>query len=141
MNTDGQQRISIEGMAPLLQVFDMPASLSFYRDKLGFALADQSQPEMNDDCGWALLRFNDVDIMLNTAYESGYRPAEADPLRIAAHADTSIYFGCPDVEGTYKYLHSKGLAVQEPVITGYGWKAIYLSDPDGYLLCFHWPLK
>ena len=28
--------IKVEGGAPLLQVFDMPTSLAFYRDKLGF---------------------------------------------------------------------------------------------------------
>jgi len=28
--------IEIRGMAPLLQVFDMPASIVFYRDVLGF---------------------------------------------------------------------------------------------------------
>ena len=28
--------LQIDGMAPLLQVFDMPTSLRFYRDVLGF---------------------------------------------------------------------------------------------------------
>lgn len=30
--------IEIKGMAPLLQVFDMPASIAFYRDTLGFPI-------------------------------------------------------------------------------------------------------
>ncbi|MGZ8518500.1 MAG: VOC family protein [Chitinophagaceae bacterium] len=141
MNTSKQPGISIEGMAPLLQVFDMPLSIEFYRDILGFTVADQSQPELKDDCDWAMLRFNDAIIMLNTAYERDSRPADADQVRIAAHADTSVYFGCPDVDTAYKYLLSKGVPVKEPIVTGYGWKAIYVSDPDGYMLCFHWPLK
>ena len=30
--------IKIQGMAPLIQVFDMPRSVAFYRDVLGFEL-------------------------------------------------------------------------------------------------------
>jgi glyoxylase I family protein len=47
--------IDIRGPAPLLQVFDMPAAIRFYRDKIGFVIAGQSQPEQGDDCDWALL--------------------------------------------------------------------------------------
>jgi len=34
--------IEIRGMAPLLQVFDMPTSIAFYRDVLGFDLVSTS---------------------------------------------------------------------------------------------------
>jgi glyoxalase/bleomycin resistance protein/dioxygenase superfamily protein len=30
--------ISVSGLAPLLQVYDMPASIRFYRDTLGFTV-------------------------------------------------------------------------------------------------------
>ena len=36
--------IEIRGMAPLLQVFDMPTSIAFYRDVLGFEVATTSKP-------------------------------------------------------------------------------------------------
>jgi glyoxylase I family protein len=36
--------IEIRGMAPLLQVFDMPTSLAFYRDVLGFKVESTSKP-------------------------------------------------------------------------------------------------
>jgi hypothetical protein len=39
------------------------------------------------------------------------------------------------------FLLSKGIDVHKPEVTGYGWKAITLIDPDGYQLCFQWPLK
>ena len=32
----------------------------------------------------------------------------------------------------------KGIDVQEPTIAHYGMKQLYVSDPDGYLLCFQW---
>ena len=76
--------------------------------------------------------------MLNTAYESDTRPPAPDPSRVAAHNDTALYFGCPDVDAAYAYLRSRGVATQEPQVAHYGMKQLYLSDPDGYNLCFQW---
>jgi catechol 2,3-dioxygenase-like lactoylglutathione lyase family enzyme len=133
--------IDIRGMAPYLQVYDMPTSISFYRDKLGFEIVMQSQPEQGDDCDWVLLRLNDAELMLNTIYEKPHRPPVADSVRQIGHSDVALYFGCPDVDALYKLLCAKGLNIKEPGITGYGFKAIHFSDPDGYGLCFHWPAK
>ena len=126
--------IIVQGMAPLLQVFDMPSSIAFYRDKLGLEVSNPT----HDDVDWVLLKFNGGELMLNTAYEKDARPAEADLVRIACHADTSVYFGCPDVDAAYTELCSKGLDIESPVITHYGYKAITVIDPDGYYLVFHW---
>jgi Glyoxalase/Bleomycin resistance protein/Dioxygenase superfamily len=38
--------IEIRGMAPLLQVFDMPTSIAFYRDVLGFEVERTDGGEM-----------------------------------------------------------------------------------------------
>lgn len=119
----------------------MPASISFYRDKLGFQIVDQSQPELGDDCDWVLLRLNEINLMLNTAYEKDDRPDEPDPARIAAHGDTRLYFGCPDTDALYTHLCPKGLNIQEPALTSYGFKAVNLNDRDEYGLCFQWPVK
>lgn len=129
--------IVVKGMAPLLQVFDMPTALHFYRDALGFEVVHSNKP--GDDCDWVMLKLNDEHLMLNTAYESEFRPASPDRNRIAAHNDTAIYFSCPDVESTYKEMLAAGLKVKPPSATGYGYKAVYVNDPDGYVLCFQWP--
>ena len=131
--------ILVKGMAPLLQVFDMPASIHFYRDILGFELVQSSSPE--DDCDWCLLKLQEIELMLNTAYEKEYRPAEPDSVRVLHHDDTALYFGCPDIDAAYNYFVEKGLQLKPPYITGYGFKAIDIADPDGYHLCFHWPAK
>ena len=131
--------ITVKGTTTLLQVFDMPTSIKFYRNLLGFNVVDQSQPELGDDCDWAMLRLDDSHIMLNTAYERHERPAVPDPSRIAHHDDTIIYFGCQDVDAAFGYLVSMGVKVEKPMITKYGFKALCLSDPDGYGLTFHWP--
>jgi glyoxylase I family protein len=129
--------LDIRGLAPLLQVFDMPASIHFYRDILGFEVVNTSRPGEHFD--WALLRLNGVELMLNTAYEADERPSTPDSNRVAGHADTGLYFGCPDVEGAYNQLRAKGLDVKPPVIRTYGMKQLNVIDPDGYELCFQWP--
>jgi len=129
--------IDIRGLAPLLQVFDMPTSVDFYRGILGFELVTTSRP--GDHFDWALLRLNGVDLMLNTAYEAGQRPPAPDPARVAAHADTVLFFGCADLEGAYTRLRAKGLQVKEPSVAHYGMKQLNVTDPDGYKLCFQWP--
>jgi len=129
--------IDIRGLAPLLEVFDMPTSVHFYRDILGFDLVSTSQP--GDDFGWRLLRLHGVEVMLNTAYEKGQRPPTPDPARVAAHRDTTIYFGCPDLETVCRHLRAHGVTTKDPAIAPYGMKQLYLRDPDGYGLCFQWP--
>lgn len=129
--------VDIRGMAPLLQVFDMPAALHFYRDILGFKVQATSTP--GDNCGWALLKFGDVELMLNTAYDEGQRPDAPDSKRIAAHDDTGLFFGCKDIDGTYQHLLARGISVRPPKVAPYGMKQLYVKDPDGFGLCFQWP--
>jgi catechol 2,3-dioxygenase-like lactoylglutathione lyase family enzyme len=54
--------LRVSGTVTLLQVFDMPTSLRFYRDLLGFEVVQRSQPANN--CGWA--------------YEEADRPSSPD---------------------------------------------------------------
>jgi glyoxylase I family protein len=131
--------IDVQGMAPLLQVFDMSASIAFYRDVLGFQVVSTDRP--GDRFDWALLRLGDAEVMLNTAYEDHARPPAPDPARIAAHADTCIYLGCPDVDAAYAHLRARGIDVKPPAVAPYGMKQLCLADPDGYGLCFQWPVE
>jgi catechol 2,3-dioxygenase-like lactoylglutathione lyase family enzyme len=132
--------IEVRGLAPLLEVFDMPASIAFYRDVLGFSISGtDGRPVPHND--WVLLELNGVQLMLNTAYEEEHRPPAPDNARIAAHGDTCIYFGCPDVDGAWEHLKAKGIDLGEPKIAPYGMKQLYLRDPDGYGICFQWPAE
>jgi catechol 2,3-dioxygenase-like lactoylglutathione lyase family enzyme len=130
--------IGARGVCPLLEVFDMPDSLRFYRDLLGFEVVEQAPS--GDSCDWALLRLDEAELMLNTAYEKGERPAAPDAARAAGHADTTLFFGCPDVDGAFALLRERGVAVDPPVVRDYGMKQLTLRDPDGYGLCFQWPV-
>jgi glyoxylase I family protein len=132
--------IEVRGVCALLQVFDMPTSVHFYRDVLGFEVIATSQRE-GDRFDWGLLRLNDAEVMLNTAYEEADRPAVPEAARIAAHGDTTLYFGCPEVDAAYRHLRAHGVDAKEPKVAPYGMKQLYVRDPDGYLLCFQWPAE
>ncbi|MBI4558465.1 MAG: VOC family protein [Candidatus Hydrogenedentes bacterium] len=127
----------IRDHCPLLQVFDMPKSLGFYRDLLGFEVVQQAPSA--GDCDWALLRRGEIELILNTMYEASDRPPAPDPARIAAHGDTALFLSSSDVDGIYAYLQMKGLDMKEPVVRDYGMKQLWQKDPDGYSICFQWP--
>ena len=132
--------IQIQGLAPLVQVFDMPRSIHFYRDLLGFKLTGKSKEKSRDpdDVDWAMLQLSNATIMLNTAYDPDDVPAQPDPARWSGHQDTCLYFGCPDIESTYQQLLTKGLRPDPPKVAWYGMKQLYLKDPDGFRICFQW---
>ena len=129
--------IEIRGIAPMMEVFDMPTSLGFYRDKLGFKLTGDSG--QGDNSGWVMLELGDATIMLNTQYDDGERPDAPDPVRAKFHHDTCVYFGCPDVDAAYEHLRANGIACSPPEIAQFGMKQLYVTDPDNYNLCFQWP--
>ncbi len=126
-------------MTPLIQVFDMTASLDFYTRKLGFDII-ASSPEIDTPEGrfshWMLLRAGTVELMLNTAYDSGERPAAPDTARITAHADTGFYIGCDDLDRVHADLKRAGLDIAPPSHAPYGRRRFSLCDPDNYELVF-----
>jgi len=40
----------------------------------------------------------------------------------------------------YGHLCAKGIQVEPPKVAPYGMKQLYVHDPDGYNLCFQWPV-
>jgi len=131
--------ITLNGSTPLFEVFDMPSSFSFYRDTIGFEIVATNKEIDTDPAqvDWAWLRLNDVDLMLNTAYDEGERPPVRDPNRVFGHG-VCLYVGCPDVDAAYEHLRARGIDVKPPKLAPYGMKQLYVRDPDGYNLCFQW---
>ena len=72
--------IEVQGVAPLVQVFDMPRSIRFYRDLLGFKVTGNSKAKSADpdDVDWAMLQLSNATIMLNTAYDPDDVPEAPD---------------------------------------------------------------
>jgi glyoxylase I family protein len=131
--------IKANGVTTLLEVFDMPQSVTFYRDVLGFEVIQQWDP--GGHLSWAILRLGGAVVMLNERYEPEERPLHPDSQRAEAHDDTELYFDCPDVDEAYAHLLKKGLSVASPEITHYGMKQVWVTDPDGFRLCFHQPAE
>jgi glyoxylase I family protein len=119
--------LDLRGVTTLLQVYDMPTSVRFYRDVLGFEIVSHSPVLGEDRFHWCWLRLGGAEVMLNTAYEfDEERPVPPDPARVAAHGDTGLFIGCPDVDAA---------------VAPYGMKQMSLQDPDGYGLCFQWEME
>lgn len=134
--------IEVHGVCPYFEVYDMPNSIRFYRDKLGFEIVSTSPHRGgdNDRFHWCWLRLGAADLMLNTAYEfDEERPPLEDYLRERDHRGTCLYFGFPDVDGAFVEFVAKGVVVdQPPKVAPYGMKQLYLHDPDRFGLCFQW---
>lgn len=128
--------MKIQYLCPMLSVFDMNESLKFFVDILGFKIHQSAGEE--HDIGWVWLTRDDLNLMLNTHYEMPERPACPDVSRIAAHKDTILYLGCPDVDGAYVELLKKGFKPEPPNIAPYGMKQLCFRDPDGYGICLQW---
>lgn len=135
-------RAHLTGLVPLLQVYDMPRAWAFYRDRLGFDLVARS-PEVDTPEGrfshWMWLRRDAVEVMLNTAYDTGERPFEVDAARWVGHGDVGLYMGCDDIDALHAELAASGIDVAAPAITPYGMRQMTFRDPDGYGICIQVP--
>lgn len=131
--------IEINGITPLIQVFDMKRSLGFYRDIIGFELVSDSGN--GDRSSWVRLRLNGCDLMLNDQYEPGHEPDSPPGERTLWHGDTCLYFGCSDPDEVFEHLQSKDIQCRPPAETAYGMKQLYVRDPDNYNLCFQCPIN
>ncbi len=133
---------NLTGLTPYVEVFDMIASVAFYRDRLGFEILFAS-PEVETAEGrfshFVRLKRGDAEVMLNTAYDSNERPPDRSEARWAGCAHVHLYINCDDVPGLHAELIGRGLDAAPPARTGYGFLALSVSDPDGYTLTFHQP--
>lgn len=119
-------------LTPLLNVQDIPHSLAFWRDLLGFEVVDSY--EWEGRLAWARLQKGQVAVMLNgRGGEPGHR------LSREPYTDAVLCFGVDDVHALVSDLRAKGLQVEDPEAQEYGLDEIVLRDPDGYDLAFSSP--
>ncbi len=134
--------IEVQGLCPLIQVYDMPESVAFYTGVLGFEVVSQSPTYATEGAvelfHWALLKRDEAQLMLNTAYDEGERPAERDLARDALHRDTGLFLGCPDLDGACAQLKVLGVDCEGLKNAPYGMRQLSLRDPDGYGITLQW---
>lgn len=125
---------------PNLMVQDMQASLTFYREILGFELQfalDADRKMHPDPAGkpiiFATLQWGEAQLMLQTveslAEELSTFAADSKPA-----ASGTIY-----LRGYHpELLADKDIAditIKGPFQQWYGMQELYLRDPDGYVIC------
>src|SRR5689334_22984161 len=108
---------------PLLRVRSLAASVAYYRDRLGFAVADVVEP------GWlVVVRRGPVEIELE---ESSCEADVPYPERGAAAVRVA------DVAALAAELVRAGAVIdQGPTDQGYGRRDLSIVDPDGYQIVF-----
>jgi glyoxylase I family protein len=135
--------IEVKDLCPLMSVWDMPTTVRFYRELLGFEIEARS-PTYAVDAGqemfhWCTMRAGNTYIMLNTEYDEGERPADR-PVQGQERFGTWFYFRCRDVDGAYAKLQAAGVACQPPSIAEYGFRFVSFRDPDGRNITLQWPV-
>ena len=114
-------------ISPIFLVKDTIASLAFYRDRLGFTVTHQDDPDKPAlgivQRGGAMLMFKDVGV---------------DPLpnyRRDAGARWDAYLFVPDPDALAAEFAGRNVEFSEPLRdTHDGLRGFELKDPDGYVL-------
>ena len=109
---------------PMLHTQDIEALRDFY-ESLGFIEERMYAPD--GTLNWMRLQFHGASIML----QSNER-AEAN----RATNDVELYFACEEIDGIYSNWKRRGIDVTPPKTAFYGYKQMYVRDPDGRRICF-----
>jgi len=126
----------IGAVAPLFIVRDVPATLAFYRDRLGFEITFQG-PEPNDiffgivQRGRAMVMFKDVDVdpVPNYTRDIGHGIARWD-----------AYFYVQDPDALSAEFQSRGIEFLEPLRNNDdNLRGFEVKDANGYVLYFGRP--
>ena len=130
--------IEVGAASPLFVVRDVPKTLAFYRDQLGFDVTFEG-PEPNDvffgivQRGGAMIMFKDVylNAVPNHTQDIGHGTARWD-----------AYIYVPDPDALAEEFASRNVEFFEPIKdTDDGLRGFDLKDPNGYVLFFGRPLK
>ena len=122
----------VSSIAPFFIVADMAATLSFYRDKLDFAVTFQ-QPAPDDF--FAIVRRDGAMIMFK---DVGVKPVPNYQREPAARWDA--YLHVPDPDALAAEFTSRDVTFSVPLKdTEDGLRGFELKDTDGYVLFFGRP--
>src|SRR4051812_48440652 len=103
---------NVTEVVPMVHVSDMPRSLAFYGEGLGFErkLAWPSEEQIR----WCWLTLGRASIMLQT-FPDGYQPVRPERPPI------TLSFICADAIGLYNAALAQGLAASEPQVGNGMW--------------------
>jgi catechol 2,3-dioxygenase-like lactoylglutathione lyase family enzyme len=126
----------ISSIAPLFIVKNVPASLAFYRDRLGFEITFQG-PEP-DDIFFGIVRRDGAMILVK---DIGVAPVPNYTRDIhQGIARWDAYLHVPDPDALAAEFSARNIEFWEPLKdTGDGLRGFELRDADGYVLFFGRP--
>lgn len=124
-------RAETSGMSPFFIVADAPASVVFYRDRLGFEVTFQAPPP---DDFFAIVMRDGAQLFLKGSGEPLPNPQRYDWARWDA------YVYAPDPDALAAEFTAAGAAFSSPLQdTHDGLRGFEVTDPDGYVLFFGRP--
>ena len=140
--------IEVKDVCTLMSVWDMPTTVRFYRELLGFEIVNSSPAYATEDgeelFHWCMMRAGDSYIMLNTEYDEGERPAER-PQQGEQRFGTWFFYSCADLDRAYETLKAAGVECKPPSFTKYGGKygfrTLAFRDPDGRGITLQHPVQ
>ena len=126
----------ITGISPFFIVRDVPTSLAFYRDRLGFEITFQG-PEPND-VFFGIVRRGGAQILLKDVGVDPIPNYQRDVNQGIARWDAFV--GVPDPNALAAEFSSRNVDFVEPLMdTDDGLRGFELKDADGYVLFFGRP--
>jgi catechol 2,3-dioxygenase-like lactoylglutathione lyase family enzyme len=125
----------IGGISPCLIVRDAAATLGFYRDKLGFAITFEAEP---DDVFFGIVERGRAMLMFKSIGADPIPNRTRDVGKGKPPWDAYVYV--PDPDALAAEFASRGVEFAEPLEdTHDGLRGFELTDPDGYVLFFGRP--
>ena len=118
--------MNVRQAVPFFMVADMPASLRFYVDGLGFRVTKRWEPRGFVERCW--LEIDGAAIMLQQ-YREGHVPTDV------RGAGVSVCFQCDDALMLYTGFVAHGVTPKRPFVGNNMW-VVAVVDPDGYRLDF-----
>ena len=123
----------VAGIAPFFIVKDVPATLSFYRDRLGFDITFQGPDP--DDIFFGIVQRGAAMIMFKAVGVDPLPNYTRDVKRGIARWDA--YLHVPDPDALAAELLSRGVEFFQPLADNDdGLRGFEVKDADGYLLYF-----
>ena len=129
MNTN-HEATEVSQTVPLLSVSDIAESCSFYCDGLGFEMTREWRTD--GELAWCWLEQGGASLMLEQACSD-------DPVTPTCGAGVTFYFICEDAAALHERITQRGIRATDPTVAFYGMNQTFVSDPDGYKLCFENP--
>ena len=135
--------MKINSLTPNLAVADIRQTVQFYCENLGFALV-MAVPETQDgveqqlidgkEYVYAMLKKDSVELMIQRT--DSFRKDVVCAGEISVGASVSFFMQGTGIETFYEELKGKQIQVSELKLTWYGIKEFYITDNNGYILCF-----